>query len=189
MGNLLDYLKRRKVKKAIFYAVILLILGGIAYLVFKPEGERSSAQTVSSGKEVKPKASASVNRDFEFMAVNAKKEELPIGFTITNIERKDSIKLKGEAIRPSDGHDFLLVRVELTNDHPQRVAIATADRVRIEGEEGKLFAPDYHNGNVVIDPISVRKDVLAFIVDAGDKSFSFLVGELTGDKQRIEIKF
>jgi len=123
------------------------------------------------------------------MAVNAKKQEVPVTFTITTIERKDEIKVKGDPRRLTGGRDFVLVRIEIENDATERVAIASADRVRLEGGGGKLFAPDYHNGNVVVDPISVRRDLLAFIVDTDVKKLTFLVGELEGEKQRIEVSF
>jgi len=149
----------------------------------------SSKQEISSEGLIKAKASVQVGKNFDFIAVNAQKEEVPVKFTITTVERKDEIKVKDEPKKVSSGKDFLLIRIEIQNDSTERVAIATTDRIRLEAEGGKLFAPDYHNGNVVIDPLAVKRDLVAFIVDANQKEFSFLVGELSGEKQRIEIKF
>ena len=174
----------------------LLVVLGVAVplvLVFawgrgKTLGTETASSVVSSQKSRESKATIEVGKTFTFNAVNAAKEEVPIKFTITTVERKDEIKVKDEPKKTTAGRDFLLVRIELQNDATERVAIATTDRIRLE-EAGKLYAPDYHNGNVVIDPISVRRDLVAFIVDTDQKEFSFLVGELAGEKQKIQIKF
>ena len=170
----------------IVIAIFLIILLAKGQTGRSPSGVKT---TVSSDKSTKAEATVNINRAFEFMAVNAKKQEVPVTFTITTIERKDEIKVKGDPRRLTGGRDFVLVRIEIENDATERVAIASADRVRLEGGGGKLFAPDYHNGNVVVDPISVRRDLLAFIVDTDVKKLTFLVGELEGEKQRIEVSF
>jgi len=149
----------------------------------------SSTSSVSSDKSVKAKATVSVGKSFEFRAVNAKKELVPVSFTITSMERKDEIRVKDKPRKLTGNKDYLLIRIEIQNDTTDRVAIATTDHIRLVEENGKLFAPDYHNGNVVIDPLSVRRDIVSFVVDEGVKKFTFQVGELTGDKQKIEVAF
>ena len=183
----MSQLLRRYRRFIIVILVIVIFLTGAAVL-----GKRNAAKPrvqVTSEQQAKTTATAVINQDYQFQAVNAQKQTQPITYTIIQVDRKDEIKVKDQPRRAVANKDFLLVRLELTNDHPERLAIASADRVRLESEPGKLFAPDYHNGNVVIDPLSTRRDVLAFVVDTDIKNFVFLVGELEGDKQRLEVNF
>ncbi|MBI4034961.1 MAG: hypothetical protein HY381_01010 [Candidatus Chisholmbacteria bacterium] len=180
------YLFRRYPKLPVVLIVILVILG-VSLLINRSTRQPSSSTTQTSS--VKTKATATIGKSFQFQAVNAQKDTLPVTFTITTIDRKDQIQVKGDPQKASAGKDYLLVRIEIDNPHTDRLAIASTDRIRLESESGKLFAPDYHNGNVVIDPLSVRRDAVVFLVDANTKKFSFLVGELTGDKQRLAVNF
>jgi len=170
--------------------VVIAIVGILSLLKRSNSSTTSTGKTsVISGKVAKAKATVKVGEKFEFMAINAQKKEVPVSFTIDVIERKDEIKLKGEPQGAPAGKDYVLVRIEIQNDSADRVAIATADKVRLQSSDGKLFAPDYHNGNVVIDPISVRRDLLAFLVDTDVKKLTLLVGELGGEKKTIEVNF
>ena len=73
-----------------------------------------------------------------------------------------------KTLKQCTGKEYLLLRIELTNDMSERLAFATADHVRLQGEDEKLFSADFHNGNVVIDPLSVRRDLVAYVVDNRD---------------------
>jgi hypothetical protein len=176
-------------KKNIFIAVIVLILIFLfARVVVSARNRVSKVDNGVVTQESKLTAFVEINKSFEFKAIDASKKEVPITFTIVSAERKDSIKVKGEDRKPVAGKDYLLLRIEMQNGKTQRVAIATSDRIRLD-ENGKLFAPDYHNGNVVIDPISTKKDIIAFAVDAKQKTFTFQIGELDGEKQKVEVNF
>ena len=176
-------------KKIIFWLGLGVILVILIFVLIGGSKNTSSTSVVSSDKSTKATATATIEKTFEFHAVNAKKELIPVSFTITSMERKDEIRVKDKARKLTGSKDYLLIRIEIQNDTTDRVAIATTDHIRLVGENDKLFAPDYHNGNVVIDPLSVRRDIVAFVVDEGVNKFTFQVGELTGDKQKIEVIF
>jgi hypothetical protein len=176
-------------KRFIIIGVIALVLVlAFSRIIVSKKAKGSQSITGSSIQESKRTAYVDVNKSFEFKAIDVNKKEIPVTFTIVSAERKDDIKVKGEDRKPVSGKDYLLIRVEIQNNQTQRVAIATADRIRLD-DNGRLFAPDYHNGNVVVDPISTKKDLIAFAVNADQKSFSFQVGELNGEKQKIEVNF
>lgn len=166
--------------------VVILILG---VSIFSGSDKTGSKVSVSSDSSAKVKATVSIGKTFEFKAINATKETKPVKFTVTAAERKDEIKVKDEPRSAPAGKDYLLVRIEIENELTERLAISTTDRIRLIGANGKPFASDYNNGTVVIDPLSVRRDILAFLVDEKTKKFTFSVGELDGEKQRIEINF
>jgi len=177
-------------KRNIYLALgVLLLVFVVSRVIVAVTSKSSKGKTVTQVDESKTTAFVEINKSFEFKAIDAAKKEVPVTFTIVSAERKNDIKVKGENRRPVTGKDYLLIRVEIQNSMTQRVAIASADRIRFEGERGKLYSPDYHNGNVVVDPISTKKDILAFAVDSKQKTFIFQVGELDGEKQKIEVKF
>lgn len=155
-------------------------------------GARNKNSNKNSGLtqgESKSSVSVGINKNFEFLAIDASKTKVPVVFTLVSAERKEDITLKGESRKPSSGKDYLFLRVEIQNNKTERVAIASMDRIRLKDDKGNLYAPDYHNGNVVVDPISTKKDLLAFAVDKKQKTFILQVGELDGEKQEIEVKF
>ena len=184
----MDFLTRIRNKKT-FSLLLLAVLLIVVFVVVRGRGPSKSKKDVVTQEATKAKASAEINKSFEFQAINIAKKEKPVSFTITTIERKDEIKVKNEARRTTSDKDYLLVRIELENTQPEKLAIATADYIRLEDKAGKKYAPDYHNGAVVIDPIAVRKDLVAFVVTKKQKDFVLYVGELQGEKQRIEVIF
>ena len=184
----MTFIRQPKIKIAVVgFLVVLLALGGF-YLSglrkankLSPSGNRQVASEVT--------ATADINQQFEFKGINSRSQPKSLKLTLVNVERKDEIKVKKEPRRASKSRDYLLIRIEIENSHPEKIALVTSNYIRLEGENGKLFAPDYHNGNVVVDPISTRRDTVVFTVDASRKSFIFQVGELEGEKQKIEVNF
>lgn len=176
-------------KILIFGGVGAIVLVGI-FLAGRQRGSSTSSnKTIMSRSDDEVTAVASVNQSFEFGLQNINKKTEIVKFTITSVERKNEIKLKEQLRKPSEGKDYLLVRIEIDNPHTDKLAIASADRIRLLADGERSFAPDYHNGVVILEPISVKRDLVAFVVNKADKSFILQVGDLTGDKQKIEVNF
>ncbi len=111
-----------------------------------------------------------------------------IKFTITTAEKKDQLKIKGNITKVSSGKDYLMLRLEIDNPSTERIKFMSSDLIRlIEGD--KKYAPDFHNGVINLDPISTRKDLVAFSVSEKVKKFTFQIGELSKEKETIEIEF
>lgn len=191
----MQQVKRFKIFKRYFYIIaglIILVVLGYKIIVNK-----------SSSKAVEPKAIetqgnqiVTLNREFEFSipAINdggqfIAKKEGKIKFKLNEAELKKDIKVKGESRQASEGQIYLILRIELQNDTPDRLAIISSKYVRLIGLENKKFSPDFHNAMVAVDPLSVRRDIVAFIVNKDSKNFTFQVGELEGEKQSIEVAF
>lgn len=180
-----------KRKNSITIAIILAIvvfLGGAFLLSRNSNSPTVASNRVSTTSTVKATATATVNRGFDFKAINQAKEQKDIKYTITVVERKDEIKVKDVSRKAAADRDYLLVRIEIENNNPERLALAPSDFIRLE-TDGKLFAPDYHNGNVILDPISVKRDIVSFVVPRNQKQFVFQVGELSSNKEKIEVNF
>lgn len=167
----------------------LIVAAVVGYFIYANQGD-SQKKTKPSTTTAPVKASVEVNAPFQFdIPQNGKLAPQQIKFTILRAERKDEIKVKGEARKATQGHDFLLLRLELDNPSPKRIKFVSSDFIRLLGAEDKKYSPDFHNGAVVLDPISVRRDLVSFIVDQDAKNFTLLVGELDKDKQQVNIEF
>lgn len=187
-------LVKAKVNKKLWVVigvVILVVAFGAVRLFAKAKPQVAGTQTSNTSiasESSNAKATAEVGKTFDFTAINVNKVQKPVKFTILKVERKDQIMVQGEVQVAPKGADYLLVRLEIENPHTERLAIAPSDLVRLE-DSGKFFAPDYHNGNVVLDPISTKKELIAFVVKQDANNFSFQVGQLDGDKQKVEISY
>jgi hypothetical protein len=183
-------MKNRKNNKLILGAIAVIAFLGLAYFLSQSSNSPSvaSSRISANNQPAATKATASVNKQFDFHAINQKKESKEITFSITTVDRKDEIKVKDATRKASIGKDYILVRLEMDNKNSERLALAPSDFIRLE-VDGKLFAPDYHNGNVILDPLSVKRDIVSFVVPKDIKQFTFQVGELSGKKEKIEISF
>lgn len=180
--------------KKFFYIVAGLLIAIV--LGYKIVSRKTSEATPPKQIESANSQKVTVNREFEFLisAINDQgqfiaKKEGKIKFILSEAELKKEIKVKNETRKALEGQTYLIVRIELQNNTPDRLAIISSKYIRLIGLEDKKFSPDFHNAMVAIDPLSVRRDIVAYIVNEDSKNFSFQVGELEGDKQAIEIAF
>lgn len=182
-------------KKYLYIFAGLVILGVLGFKVLtykKPvTPKKTDPKTVVSASEQK----VILNRDFEFKIpmINDQGQLLSkqgkVKFVLTDAELQNEIKLKGETKKTNNNQKYLLLRIELQNDTSDRLAIISNKYVRLIGNDGKKYSPDFHNAMVAVDPLSVRRDLVAYIVNNDAKNFTFQVGELDGQKQPIEIAF
>lgn len=169
------------------FLIALLIIVGYR-LIPKSTGKFQSAKNSSSGtKTAEAKVFSEVKRSFEFPAEITNGGVETIIFTIDEAEIKDEIKVQGKPRPAPEEKAYLLLRLELVNDSVEELVFQSPNFVRLIGEGDKKFAPDFHNGKVTIDPLSVRRDLISFIVDESARTFSLLVGELGGEKERVEV--
>lgn len=191
-------MKVNKRRDKIVILIALLVIGFVVYRLLITSGGRQSSsvlpgpKTFSSGdsEPAKPLKETELDRAFTF---NAQRQDGAgtegIQFTIFEAELKDEIKVQGEPRKAGKDKAYLLLRLELNNETTNRLKFTSADHVRRISEENKKYAPDYHNGTVTLDPISVRNDLMSFLVDKETELFIFQVGELEGEKENVEVTF
>lgn len=189
-------IKNKKIKKSYLITgfLIIIILGILFFSQINKNEQSQKRSTVLSETSVTNQGDKiDVNRSFQFIAPpesgTGRKSNQNITFTITQVEQKNSIKVKDESKPAPAGKDYLLIRLEIDNPTTQRIRFLSADFVRLLREGNKKFAPDYHNGIVTLDPISVKRDLLAFTINENETKYVFQVGELDRDKEQIEIEF
>lgn len=175
-------------KKKNFFLLLgaILILLLIFVFLFSKEKFFSSKK-----EESKPRISVStdINRSFVFSAKDKAGEEEEISFVIILVKKANQIAVKGQSIEPQEGKAFLVLNLEMENKTNEPLFLYPSNFVRLVGAEGKKFAPDFHNDVAQIEPISVKRDQVAFIVPEEENNFAVLVGELDEEKETVEINF
>lgn len=181
--------KIRKFIKLLFgLLVILLVLLLGSRIISKAGLFQKTTEKVN--EEALVKATVDIGKSFTFQAQKIKKKGTEdVKFTLASAELKDQIRVKGVPKNADSGRQFLLLRLEIENSSTDELSITPSDLIRLVREEGKMFAPDFHNATVIIDPLSVRKDLVSFVVPTTEKNFNFLVGELDGDKETVIVNF
>ena len=77
----------------------------------------------------------------------------------------------------------------MENSTSNQLTVRPVDFIRLTDSEGRTFAPDVHNNDVVVEPISIKKTRVGFVVDENQKEFKFLVGEINGPKKEVIVRF
>src|SRR3989344_8267403 len=181
----------KKFKKTILLLITLLVLVS-AFLFIRNKIKFGGGGSVAGDKiEVGgPQKSISINRDFYFPLKDAKGEELSkIKYTIEKAELRDEIIVKGQKATAVKGRTFLIVYLKVTNEYSSNVDINTRDYVRlsINGNETEWLAPDIHNDPVEVQAQSTKTTRIGFPLNESDKQLFLRVGEINGDKEKVEL--
>lgn len=169
-------------------AVIVVIAVGVM-LYNKWKG--GSAKPVTSSQTKVVTKTATVGKQFDIPLKNSKgeKTDKKLVGTLVSVDRTNQAVIKGERKVATNGKIFILVNFEFDNKNNDRINIASKDYIRFVDEKGKAFAPDIYNATVAVEPQAVRKDRVGFLVEDSIKTFKFQVGEVTGSKELIQVKF
>lgn len=183
--------ERKKKLLRIYGAIaIVLILGGTFFLGRMSKGNSATlglADTRPLGPNVQ--AQQVISRDFSFPLVDEKGVKVStIKYRITTADLEDSIIVNGQKATAVKGRTFLVVNLEVTNNHTQGIQINSKDYIRLQvNGAGDWIAPDIHNDPVTVQAISTKITRLGFPVNDTDKNLTLQVGEITGTKQFIKL--
>ena len=101
----------------------------------------------------------------------------------------NSLLVQGKRAKTREGKTFLIINMEVENTYSVPLYSFPVDIVRLVREDGKRIAPSVHQGTVEVRPISTKKSNVGFVVDPNDKDFKLEVGEVSGEKEILEISF
>lgn len=178
--------------KYIKYFVIIIVLLGIGIIIknaLTPSTE--SAKIASDKVQIKAAiATKELNKDIQIPVANEDSEDVALTMRIETLELRDEIIVQGQKATSVAGRSFLVVNLKLINPLEQGVEVNTKDYLRLE-EDGKdeWLAPDIHNDPVLIQAISTKPTRLAFPIDAKARKFKLQIGEISGEKEVVEINF
>lgn len=173
----------------IFLGVAVALLFGLfsmSNINVQSEGSKSEKSNISPAQ-----ATTKINQEFSFPIKDEKGVTISdVKYLIDNAQVQDEIIVQGQKATAVQGRAFLILSLKLTNNHNQPIQINTRDYMRISiGDKSELLAPDIHNDPVEIQPISTKYTRLGIPINENDKQFKLHIGEITGDKQQIEVQF
>ena len=174
--------------KYIIAAVVLALLF-FAFIIVKLSKLNPSSIVSSSQTNFTPQAQATLNRKFEIPIRSADGAEIgtKLGITLTTAEKSTKILIQGKPATARDTKTFLIMNLEINNATNNQLTVRPVDFIRLVDSEGRSYAPDVHNNEVITEPVSIKKTRVGFVVDANQKNFKFNVGELKGTKETVEV--
>ena len=183
--------KNRKVKKFILLALLLSVL--ILIYWFVKNNNSSSPATNENRVEVEDaEKTLAVNKEFQFPLTDSKGEEISkIKYVIEKAELRNEIIVKGQKATAVKGRTFLVVYLKVTNEYTQKIEMQTRDYVRlsVNGNENEWLAPDIHNDPVEVQAQSTKVTRLGFPINENDTKIIVRVGQINGDKEKVELNF
>lgn len=179
-----------------------LVLCGVAVLIvaavyakshIKKVSGNSSGSTLGDQVEINaPVKSVDINKEFSFPLTDSKGKVLSsIKYVIQKADLQNEIIVQGQKATSVKGRLFLIIYLKITNEYNQKVQMNTRDYVRlsVNGNEDEWLAPDIHNDPVEIQAQSTKITRLGFPVNESDKDLVLRVGQISGDKQKIDLNF
>lgn len=190
-NNIQNSFRNPKNKNFLLSAVFIIIVILGAFLYFGRSGtnvieNQNRKPAPSVAKETK-----TVNKEIEFPIRDNKGNVVnKLKYKIETAELYDSIIVKGQRARAVQGRTFFILNIKLMNQHTQAIEIKSTDYVRLSvNNKNEFLAPDIHNDPVAVQPISTKYTRIGFAINETDKNLTLRIGEITGKKENINIKF
>lgn len=183
--------RRIQTKKLIYIVILLVVIGGLVIFIPRLFATSPTSSASATNSDLKPaRASFDANKEFSFPVSKTDKEK-QIKMVVEKVELQDEIVVRGQKATAVAGRTFLIVNLKVVNDMDNALTMNTRDYIRlsVNKNDSELLAPDIHNDPVEIQAISTKYTRVGFPVNADDHDFVLQVGEIKGDKQKIELPF
>ncbi|OGD93958.1 hypothetical protein A3C33_04735 [Candidatus Curtissbacteria bacterium RIFCSPHIGHO2_02_FULL_42_58] len=175
-------------KRALLLVLVIAALS--LFAIVRVKGTPQNPLTIAGSQtDFSPQTQISVNRKFEIPIRNAKGADTgdKLAVTLTTIDSSKKILIQGKPATARDTKAFLILNLEIENSITNQLTVRPVDFIRLVDEQNRSFAPDVHNNEVTVEPVSIKKTRVGFVVDEEKKNFKFFFGEISGEKQTIEI--
>jgi len=189
-GNKIKELVRGRKKIVGFVLVVLVVGAGVVAWKAKSNND-GIAQGASEQTNVNSGGVVNINKSIE-IAIRTKDgketgEKLKV--TIATMEQAKEILIQGKPAKAKDGKAFLLITMEIENPTKKQLTVKPIDMVRMVNSEGKTLAAEVHNNEVTSEPVSIKKTRIGYVINEAEKNFKFLIGEVRGTQEPIEVSF
>ncbi|MBI2008460.1 hypothetical protein HYS82_02280 [Candidatus Amesbacteria bacterium] len=171
-------------------AVIVILVGKTLTRLSRSSSPPSVASSDSRVSVLGAKAFTNLNKDFSFPLKDSSGKKLTdVKFLLESAELRDEIIVKGKRATAVQGRTFLIINLKITSSYPRTLNVNTQDyfRLTLNGKTEEMLAPDIHNDPVAIQPISTKYTRLGFPINDTDKNLALLVGEVAGEKTKVEL--
>lgn len=180
-------------KKKIIYVIITIV--GIIAILFFVRGLASSISKDSKNDQIDIKSAeklTDLNKEFAFPLKNSEGEEVSsFKYEIVSAELRDEIIVQGQKATAVKGRKFMIVNLKLSNSFDKSIEVNTRDYIRLSVNENQdeWLAPDIHNDPVEIQAISTKNTRVGFPINESDTKLVLQIGEINGEKQKVDINF
>lgn len=182
--------RNKKILRRVLFGTMFLVLAFVIVraISVKPQNVKSQELGSSSRDAI---ASAKIGQSYPFNARNGSAQlvdKKQVKMTIAEAEINKKIIIKGSPATARDGKAFLILTVEIENSNTDKLYLPVNDLVRMQDGD-KMKAPDVHNNLVLAEPIATKTTRIGFLIDDTAREFALKIGEVTGAKQTIDLKF
>jgi len=167
--------------------VTVVVLVAVFFLT---RSDSASSQGIDNIKIAKPVVEKAVDQSFEFPIRDSKGEEVSkLKITVEKASLEKEIVVKGKKNTAVDGRVFLILNLKVQNSYDKSVDIKTRDyfRLSVNGNDQEWLAPEIHNDPVTIQAISTKLTRVGFILYEKDKNPILQIGEINGQKEKVEL--
>lgn len=177
---------KKYLKAALTFAVVLIVAIGIINVI----GNTTRNSTTTNTEVKGALSSQDINKELKFPIRDSEGEEVSqIKYIIQKAELRDEIIVKGQKASAVKGRAFLILTLKIINEYNQPIEIETRDyaRMSVNGNQEEWLAPDIHNDPVEVQAISTKFTRLGFAINDSDKNLLLRIGEIDGDKEKVEL--
>lgn len=174
-------------KKYLAAGVIgLLVVAGFGLYLAKSGNSASEVASVKTTSSAPSSINKKLSIPIREQSGKETGKQLIVNFT--NVERSEELLYKGRPLLPRDGKDFAVINIEIENSTNDRLTVRPADFVRLVDSEKRNYAPDIQTDPIKVEPLSIKRTRTVFIISDDQKNIKFLIGEINGNKETVEIK-
>lgn len=169
-------------KMAIIAAAVVIVVLGAWYFT---KNSKADNNTVS----LSPTASGNLNKQIAFPIRDKDGKDTGNKLTVnfTSLERTNKILYSGKPLSAKQGKDFVVSNIEIENTTKDRLTVRPVDFIRLQDAGGKNYAADIQINALKVEPLSVKKTRTIFIVNEEPKTLKFLIGEINGNRETVEV--
>ena len=179
------------IKNIKYIGVALVIVLAIVFISSRSSGNGQTAGASDSRVQVEDAvATETLNKISNFPIKNSSGEEVSsIEYEIISAEIRNQLIIEGVKKTTKQGRTFLVLNLKITNSYNKAIDVITRNYIRlsVNGDESEWLAPDIYNDPVTVQAISTKPTRLAFLINDSDESFVLQIGEIDGEKERLEL--
>lgn len=184
----------KKALRIIFPVLLFIIIVVIGKKIIQstPQTEIASATQKPSEITIEPAiATTRLNRSYQFSLRDSKgKEVSTFMYILESADLRREIIVQGKRATSVKGRIFFILNLKIVNSLSSGITLNSRDYVRLSvNNSAELLAPDIHNDPVEAQAISTKYTRLGFATNDTDRNHTVQVGEITGKKESIQLKF
>ena len=174
-------------KRGVQLVLIMVVLAVVSYQVGRSQRPTGSVSQQKTSSQVYSKV-IHVDQSVELPVAGGKEKETVL-VTFTTAEKTNQVVVDDKVIKAREDKLFLVANFEIDNTLVTKAIVMPAEVIRLVTEKDKKFAPDLHNNQIEILPISTKIDRVGFVITKDAKDLKLQVGPLTGEKKIIQLSF